>query len=372
MARFTARFPSLLLAVLLLSPRFCGGLGFAQPDTAGAMPARASEVEFFPIISYDSDAGFGYGGKVFAVGMFAEDESFDLTLFNSSKGERWYRFVFSIPDFERRQGMVYPAALDIVIDYDKWIAANFFGIGNTSRYDDRRQYTKEPLELSIACSRGFTRTIVGQIGIRFKAVRNFSIETGNLLLALPSPINTGRASALSVFATLRYDTRNSYINASEGTVIQWEGEWAPQGSMTDVGFARIAGWFQFYHRIIGPVVLAGRAGLSGVAGNDVPVQFLLPVGGGSTVRGSPQDRLLGRLAAITNVEFRFPIVWRLCGIVGGDAGQVWERASLMSFDRWLINGVAGLRLVMDTFVVRLDFGAGKESSGVYVNFGHVF
>ena len=64
-----------------------------------------------PILMYDNDIGFGYGGKVKFVDYLGKKESFDLILFNSSKGERWYVFTFSMPDLEIRQGKTLSAVL---------------------------------------------------------------------------------------------------------------------------------------------------------------------------------------------------------------------------------------------------------------------
>ena len=85
-----------------------------------------SEWEAFPIISYDSDAGLGYGVKGFFYNFLKLRESFDLILFNSTKGEHWYRFVFSDVDIQRRQGTKYPAAIDLIVDYDKWISYRYY------------------------------------------------------------------------------------------------------------------------------------------------------------------------------------------------------------------------------------------------------
>ncbi len=344
----------------------------AQNDTVRTAGQPESEVEFLPILSYDTDAGFGYGVKVFAVGELGSDESFDLTLFHSTKGERWYRFVVSLPDFERRQGTVYPVACDLVVDYDKWIAASFFGVGNDSKFEDREYYTKEPIEVSLTVSRGFTPHQVVQAGVRYKATRNFNFEDSSTLKILPPPLNASRAAALSFFMLARYDTRNSYINPSDGLVLQGEVEGAPAWSLNDVSFVRVAGWLQYYRLLFQSLVVAGRLGIGGISGGDLPVQFLLPVGGGWTVRGSPQDRLLDRVTAVANAEIRFPIVWRLGGVLGGDAGQVWDRVAHCSFDSWKVNAVVGLRFAMDTFIVRLDVGIGTETTGWFLNFGHVF
>ncbi len=334
---------------------------------------QAGSLEFLPILSYDTDTGFGYGVKLFALNYVALDESFDLTLFNSTKGERWYRLVFSVPDFEIRQGTSYPLALDITIDYDKWIANRFFGIGNQSRYQDEETYTREPLELSLSLSRGVTPVLIGQGGLRYKAVRNYNFSEGSRLSQLAPGLNSARVSYASLFGTLRYDTRDSYIDPRSGFVFQGEVEAAPHLKVTDVGFTRFGLWLQYYGQLSQEkIVLASRLGLQALLGKSLPVQVLLPVGGNNTVRGSPQDRFLDMTSMVGNIELRFPIIWRFGGIAGMDCGKVWSSLSRLDLVRWATNPVVGLRLYMDTFVVRADVGFGKETTGFYLNFGHVF
>jgi outer membrane protein assembly factor BamA len=344
----------------------------AQPDSTRLDRTLDPKLEIFPILSFDTDAGFGYGVKMFLLNFLGANESFDVTLFNSSKGERWYRCVASFPDFERRQGSEYPIALDIVFDYDKWISSSFFGVGGDSRFAEREYYTKEPFELSATISRGFTRSMVGQIGVRYRFVRNFNFEDGSRLRDLPPSLNGSRAAYVSWFTTIRYDTRNSYVNATDGEVVQIDAETGPPWQINDVKFVRMIGWLQWYRMLLRDLVLAVRGGMSGLSGEDLPVQVLLPVGGGNTVRGSPQDRLLDKIAAVVNIELRFPIIWRLGGVVGADGGRVWHRVRELGFSEWQTNAVIGLRFFMDTFVVRLDVGLGRETTGFYLNFGQLF
>lgn len=73
-----------------------------------------------------------------------------------------------------------------------------------------------------------------------------------------------------------------------------------------------------------------------------------------------------------NVEMRFPIFWRIGGVVGLDAGKVWPALSAMDLRRWASNPVAGLRLYMDNCVVRADLGFGHDGTGFYFNFGQMF
>lgn len=67
----------------------------------------------FPILMYDTDIGVGYGAKSKFVDYLSKKESFDFIVFNSSKGERWYVFTFSIPDIEIRQGKRYRISFDL-------------------------------------------------------------------------------------------------------------------------------------------------------------------------------------------------------------------------------------------------------------------
>jgi outer membrane protein assembly factor BamA len=310
---------------------------------------------------------------VFLLNQLQGGESFDLTLFNSSKGERWYRFVFSLPDFELRQGKAYPLALDLVIDYDKYIKNNFFGIGNGSEYDDREIYSREPLDINLTLSRGFSRRLVGQLGFRYKTVRNFNFSPDSRLRELLPALNAGRASYASLFNIWRYDSRDSFINPSSGLVLQGELEWAPRSSLGNAAFFRSAFWVQAYTTLFFPkTVLALRLGAQELSGKDLPAQILLTLGGNTSLRGSPQDRYLGKSSVLANAELRFPLLWRLGGILGLDAGKVWS--SLAEFDSrdWAVNPTVGLRFLMNTFVARFDVGFGKECTGVYFNFGQLF
>jgi outer membrane protein assembly factor BamA len=350
----------------------------AQADTSLQKPERDSSLsesttEGLPILMYDTDVGFGYGAKAFFLNYLGRDESFDLTLFQSTKGERWYRFVFSLPDFERRQGTAYPLALDLVVDYDKYIKNNFFGVGNMSSYSDKEDYTREPIDISIALSRGFTRSLVGQLGGRYKTIRNYSFSEDSRLRNLPPALNASRVSYASVFFSLRYDTRDSYINPSHGSVLQGEAEAVPHSGIENVTFTRLSGWAQHYTELpIPKTVLALRFGMQGLMGDNLPVQVLLPLGGSTTLRGSPQDRYLDKVSAVANAEVRFPIIWRFGGVAGFDFGKVWGELKDFDLHRWAVNPVAGLRFYMNTFVVRCDVGFGKETTGLYFNFGQVF
>ena len=107
-----------------------------------------------------------------------------------------------------------------------------------------------------------------------------------------------------------------------GLVLQGGLEWAPRSGLGNVDFVRSSFWVQAYTTLFYPkTVLALRMGGQELFGKDLPVQVLLPIGGNSSLRGSPQDRYLGKSSVLTNVELRFPVFWRFGGVLGVDAGK---------------------------------------------------
>lgn len=345
----------------------------APPDLVARQTPRADPaIEAFPILSYDTDAGFGYGGKGFLLNQIGLNESIDLTLFNSTKGERWYRLVVSLPDLETRQRTVYSLAVDLIIDYDKYMTNSFFGLGNSSRFEDREYYTREPLEISVLASRGVSESFVLQGGLRFHYVANRGFPADGRLAQDPHPLTQSVVRAYAVVVSARYDNRNSVVEPSFGWVIEGEGTRAPFRPAGGVVFTRFHLLVQRYTTLFLPTtVLALRAKLQAIEG-DVPVQLALPLGGNNTLRGFVQDRFLGQAVIMANAEIRFPVFWRVGGVVGIDAGIVWPTLSAAQWTGWRWNPTAGLRFSMDTFVVRCDVGFGPETTGLYLNFGHIF
>ncbi len=142
---------------------------FAQSDSS-----NRAETEVLPILSYDTDTGFGYGAKAFLYNKFNIQESFDLILFNSTKGEQWYKVVFSLPDFETRQGTEFPFALDLIFEYDKWKKYNIYYYGKSPfeksnqqvEYNDKCVY--EFIEARVLFNLALRKDITGWFGIKFE------------------------------------------------------------------------------------------------------------------------------------------------------------------------------------------------------------
>jgi len=211
------------------------------------------------------------------------------------------------------------------------------------------------------------------LGLKGSVIRNYFFQSDSGLAVLAPALNQGTARLLSFMLNHRYDSRDSYVDPSRGTVLQAEVEHAFDAGFTNVVATRYSFTGQFYWTLFYPKsVLAMRAKWSVINGADLPVQVLTSIGGTNTMRGSPQDRFLDNVGIVVNAELRFPIWWRFGGVFGWDSGKVWRTTGDADLTAWPSNPVVGLRLFMDTFIVRADIGLGTETTGFYLNFGHLF
>ena len=133
------------------------------PDTS-IPPGSYRSLSAFPILMYDTDIGFGYGGRGKFVDYFKRKETLDLILFNSTKGERWYVFTFSIPDLEIRQGKTYGLSFDLKAEYDKFLSYSFYGIGAGTPEENRTILTHQTTNLAFTFGRGLEPHLVVEGG----------------------------------------------------------------------------------------------------------------------------------------------------------------------------------------------------------------
>ncbi|MEP0862581.1 MAG: BamA/TamA family outer membrane protein [Ignavibacterium sp.] len=367
-----------ILTVLMIA---LNASAISQTDSARA------KFETLPIVSYDSDVGFGYGAKIFFFDQFKLKESFDLILFNSTKGERWYKFVFSIPDFEARQGTKYPIALDLVIEYDKFTNYIYYHNWNPfigfpytdENIEDKDIGTYEKANVGIFVSRAFLKDFTATLALQLKSFSLYNFanhDSDYYLYVFNSNSKPESATFLSALINIKWDTRNSFINPKSGIITKLEIEYSKNLNLNDMAFLRALFSFSFNKEIFSKdLIFAFRGSSESVAAFKESSYFsLIHIGGNNTVRGIPMDKYCFDSALLFNSELRFPIWWRFGGILGIDlaTGKNDTFGYLNRDAGWLFGTVAGLRFYMDNFIVRADLGISKNSSGLYLNFGHMF
>ena len=352
--------------------------GQAQTSSGqAAAPAPETKKSFsgFPILMYDSDIGFGYGGKVKFVNYFRRRESLDLILFNSTKGERWYVFTFSIPDIEIRQGTRYSLSFDLKAEYDKYVTYNFYGIGPDSVKADVTSASYLMEELGLTFGHGFSPVFIIEGAYILRNYKTFNVEPDRPYSGLLEAEGEKFSPYLSL--TLRYDTSNSQIHPTRGLRFLFENDFAGQAVGNKTGkYYRMTLDLRSYTRLFFPkAVLAVRGLVQYVSGPNIPLWELSTLGGGSTMtamRGYALNRFMDNGKFLAAMEYRFPIWKRIGGNAFAESGVVWPSWSAISFRKVAFDAGWGLRYYLANFVARFDMGFSREGTGIYFNFGHLF
>lgn len=138
------------------------------------------------------------------------------------------------------------------------------------------------------------------------------------------------------------------------------------------------------------VVLAGRAVLVGQS-RDAPFfsMDLFPftedtrigLGGVRTIRGFKQDRFVGPIMALGNLEVRARVVdfrvaserFAVIFVPFVDVGRPFDEASRLTTARWKRGQGAGVRTAWNlATIIAVDYAVSDEDSGLYINFNHIF
>lgn len=353
-------------------------------DTAageGGQPAEKPVVDrdapallrLSPILFYDTDAGLGYGGRIFLRSALRFTESFDLLVYHTDKGDRRIRFAASWPDAELRRGKTYPFAFNLVYDFEKTAETAFFGVGNGSKFADREFYVREPSEISAVFSRGLSARTHVRFGWHYRSILNSGFSPDSRLAVRPPASNAAKATLPSYFAGITYDSRDSVIHPAGGIFADVEIDRTPGLEGESISFVQLGARFRYFKVLLQPrTILAVRIWGRTLFGKNLPVQVLLPLGDRDTLRGSPRFRFLDQTFLLLNTELRIPVYRRIGAVLGLDAGKVWPSPGKIDGRGWTANPAFGLRLIANDFVVRADIGLGRDATGVYITAGHMF
>jgi outer membrane protein assembly factor BamA len=338
---------------------------FAQEEEVNSTQFNA-----FPIFMYDSDIGFGFGGKTILKNKYRKQEAFDLTAFASTNGEQWYAFQFSAPDYEYRQGKKYPLSFDFRIEWDKLLKTNYFGIGNETE-DNDFQFPSEYFRFAGILGRAFSRIWIVELGYQFShySVYGYDPEWGTITDETPG---AGQSNVSGIITSLRFDSRDSHINPGRGLRLLLKINLSDNHLGSDWNFSSYRLETNFYKNLSGTKhIFAARFWTQQISGS-APAQELSMIGDGWTARGYKAGRFLDQAMVLVSAEYRFHIISKYGGVLFSDAGRVAPKLESMSFQNWHSNLGWGLRYYLETFVVRFDMGFSEEGTRIFFNFGQVF
>ena len=169
-----------------------------------------------------------------------------------------------------------------------------------------------------------------------------------------------------------YDSRDNIYDPHEGKRIGYSMEWAG-GLGGDFDFTKWTADWRYYYRAGGESVWALNLG-AGYASGNMPLSQRFTMGGSDTLRGYEDDQFRGNSMLKATLEYRFPIVKKVQGVLFTDNGYAWDKRHEDAFDMGLIKNSygVGLRINSPLGPVKLDYGYGEDGGKFHFSFGGQF
>ena len=171
-----------------------------------------------------------------------------------------------------------------------------------------------------------------------------------------------------------YDSRDNIYEPTRGRRISYTTQWAGHGLGGDFDFYKFTAEARMYKKLGAKNVLAFRA-RGGFIQGDAPYSQLFTLGGADSLRGYEDDQFRGKKMYNATLEFRFPIVKKVSGVLFTDIGDAWDAPNVTWYNskKTFNYGVgAGVRITTPIGPVKLDYGVGKHKNKFHFSFGTQF
>lgn len=180
--------------------------------------------------------------------------------------------------------------------------------------------------------------------------------------------NFGKTKSLTLSRI--YDSRDNVFNPTEGTRLSLNAEFAGKTFGGDFDFNKYTVEDRNYWKVGPEHVIALRV-TGGYADGKMPESGRFAVGGSDTLRGYEDSQFKGDKMLAASVEYRFPIVNKVQGVVFSDLGNAWEGEGYKLNDLKSSVGV-GVRVSTPIGPIRLDVAKGEEGTRTHFSFGGQF
>ncbi|MBC8152366.1 MAG: BamA/TamA family outer membrane protein, partial [Bacteroidetes bacterium] len=179
---------------------------------------------------------------------------------------------------------------------------------------------------------------------------------------------------------LFYDSRDEVFFPSRGIVADLtylRNRWTQSGRTDDAPtqYDRYLAEISSYHALAGRKLILALNYVASFTAGTSPFNDLSQLGSSKRMRGFYEGRYRDRNLALLQSEMRFAIYKRLGGVVFGAVGLLGDNRQLLRSNDPKGAYGAGLRFTAnrrDHVNIRVDYGVGKQSSGLYLTIGEAF
>lgn len=326
---------------------------------------------YIPAVYYTPEKGLGLG--LLYVGLYgstyggaAQPSSLILNPYFSSNGS----IGITLENRHFYPNDSHRIYLDVELYED---TGAYYGVGYQAgqHQDNRLNFAERGFVLEPTWLKKVAGNYFLGIGLNYNNTRASDFEAevdgGDIGLATDLyPTVSWGASVSSV-----YDSRNNVSNATNGTLFDLKAGLYHSSDSND--------WFAEYHaeysQYIGlgafPGLLAWQVKGDFTSG-DVPWNRLPDLGGDNAMRGYLKGRYRDNQMAMTQVEYRVPIYWRIGMVFWGGLGTIAPKLGQLGDDVLTTYGTGFRFAIKDKVNVRADIGFAEDETAFYFHINEVF
>jgi hypothetical protein len=249
---------------------------------------------------------------------------------------------------------------------------SFWGIGNASEGAAEERYERERFRFRGGVQYGVVRPVYA--GPYADVMTYSATYAPDGLFALQDIPGEAGGLSVGVGAAVTFDTRDNAVATRRGTLVGATFLVFSPVFGSEYTFRRLTVEARHFLVITGDHVIGFRF-FGETLGGEVPYYQLAMLGGDELLRGYFLGRYRDENLGALETEYRFPLYWRFGGVAFAGAGQVADGLEDLGGEptRWAVG--AGLRFSLNDdehLNLRLDFGVGPGTHGIYVTAREAF
>ncbi len=349
-----------LLAVIFLCVK-----SYAEPQDTSGTRSRGKFLYFpFFIRSPETSVGFGAANVLFFKTRQHDSliRTSDLNLVALYTLRKQMVFVLGSSVYFPEENVI----LRLQTSYSHY-PDKTWGIGNDSPGGLKEDYSIHQFYINPQLLKRLVAKWYAGISYEFQHIGDFVYETNGVFDQQDIAGRYGGNMAGGGLS-FSYDSRNNAYSPSKG--ISGELSLVSHSKVfgSDFNFTTISLDARKYFSLSPKRVLAMQFILKDNKGN-VPIRSLAMLGGSEMMRGYYYGRFTDKDLIAYQLELRQFLFWRIGIVAFGGLGQVAERISDFSPGDLHYAGGGGLRLMVsksEKLNLRIDYGFGRQSGGLYV------
>jgi outer membrane protein assembly factor BamA len=249
----------------------------------------------------------------------------------------------------------------------------FYGIGNDTPAENEEDYTPRLLSLELSILKRISPSLYIGTGFEYETSKITEYEESGIMSSGEIWGSEGGKTA-AIKLQLSQDNRDNVFFPGKGSFIQFD--WRIYHEMVGSEY-RFQKWIidlRKYYSIFQSHILVVQGYFSAISG-EAPFNKLSLLGGGKLLRGYYEGRYRDNNLLIFQAEYRLHLWWRF-GIVSFlGIGDVSNKLKYFKINEFKPSAGLGIRAMMnpqEKLNIRLDWGIGKQTSGLYITIGEAF